>query len=481
MVGAGPTGLLTAVGLARRGVDVEVVDARTRPDPTTRALSVWGRAADVLVQHGIDADLLERLSVPVRRLVYFDGPAHLATFTLPATAPCRTLPQQRTEELLAQRLAELGVHVAWGTEVVDVEQDEDGVSLEVEGPQGRARTRSRYVVAADGARSTVRRRLGVGFDGETMERRFAVVDARLARGELDVDACQFHQSRTGPLVVVPIGDGVFRFLCSNPESGPDGVGEVVRSRGLDVELGEVVSSAVFTVHAREAARYRVDRVFLVGDAAHIHSPAGGQGMNNGLQDAHNLSWKLASVIHGAPSRLLDTYEQERRPATARIMADTTRQMRWWMLATRRGILARNLAFRLAAVTGAAARWYAPVMAGYRTLYPVGVPGRGPLRCRGARAVGRLWSAPLVDGWVVATREPALVESVLRTAASQVRVVTAPDECRRGGVSLVRPDGHVQWHGHRGDVEGLRDALRWWGLVGRDEDEVASVRGRRLHA
>lgn len=469
IVGAGPTGLLTAVGLARRGVPVRIVDRRTAPDPTTRALSVWGRASDILALHGVDRERLVAESVPVRRLTYFNGRSHLATFRLPPDASCRTLPQQRTEMLLVSRLRELAVDVEWGTRLASFADTEGGVraTLRRVDPAGVDLTDvppedvvATYLVGADGARSTVRKQLGIEFEGDTMERQFAVVDARIS-GHLDEDECLFYQSAKGPLVIVPIGGGVFRFLTIAPEGGVDDMARLVATRGpAGVELGETVSSAIFRVHAREADRYRVGRVFLAGDAAHVHSPAGGQGMNNGLQDAHNLSWKLAGVLRdGAPVATLDTYESERRLATRRIIEDTSRQTAVWMLRSTPAIALRNAAFRVAAVTGLAEHLYAPVMAGYRVRYQ-GAKRRVPTVKRGCGSPhvlgGLAPQATTVDRWTLLAGN---ADAVATQVDGRVAVTADPVGCGRDALTLVRPDGHVQWHGHR--TSALRSELDAW--------------------
>jgi 3-(3-hydroxy-phenyl)propionate hydroxylase len=465
------------------------VERRVHADSTTRALSLWAKAADILDECGITREAILERSVPIRRLTYLDEHRHLASFRLPEAASCRTLPQQETENLLAARLRALGGEVERGMtfEAVEVNEVELGVAVRVSDAAGRTDlVEADYLVGADGAQSAVRKALGLGFDGETFERSFAVVDAHID-GYLPDDECLFYQTAQGPLVIVPIGGGVFRFLTMRPEEASDTgfMQHVVDTRGpTGVRLGKVVSEAVFRVHTREADSYRVRNSFLVGDAAHVHSPAGGQGMNNGLHDAHNLGWKLSAVLQGrARVTLLDTYDPERRQATRRIMADTNRQTSLWVLKNRVLVAGRNALFRLADKSGLATRWYAPVMAGHRVRYAVTRASQLPRSragcLRGRRLVGRsvpglprqgsteavgwqLWSHATDAG----SRLTGQLENAARHGTLPVTLRGAiPADvrmgCRRPGYFLVRPDGYIQAHGHAADLGQLRAELSVW--------------------
>ncbi|MCN9244991.1 FAD-dependent monooxygenase [Streptomyces sp. RY43-2] len=505
VVGAGPTGLLTAVELMRRGVRVRVIDRAKAPSTTPKALSVWPRALDILEDAGL-AEQVRRESVHISRLSYFSERRALASFALDEDTACRVLPQHVTERLLAERLAELGGKVEREVRLLALEDVDfsghitasDGVTAVVEHGDGRVeRVRAPFVVGADGAGSAVRGQLGIGFAGSTYEMAFALVDARI-EGELPADECLFYQAPSGALVVVPMPGGVYRFLSVMPkgrhEVSLEMMREILEDRGpRGVRLTQAVWQAVFRVHARRATDFRVGRVFLAGDAAHVHSPAGGQGMNNGLQDAQNLGWKLAAVIQDhSPASLLDSYGVERSEATRQILRDTDLQTRAWVADSRAKVRARDMVFRLLDRTGVVSRFYTPVMAGRRLSYP---PQRdtqrpsGTALCRirgrvpgglkegavfprrhalahgisGPQADAGAWTLVLASSsqeWrTEAGHVTARYQGLLRTVVLRRREGAAATGCRSGGFWLVRPDGHVAAHGHEDDLSHLETELK----------------------
>lgn len=355
VVGAGPTGLLTAVELLRRGIRVRVIDRATEPMLTPKALSVWPRALDILEDTGL-GEVVGEESVRINTLSYFSERRPLASFGFSDDLACRTLPQHVTERLLTERLLELGGKIERGVRLLALDgvdysgriESTDGVTAVLETPEGLERVRVPFVVGADGAGSAVRGQLGIGFEGSTYEMAFALVDARI-EGYLPPDECHFYQSANGALVIVPIPGGIFRFLSVMPQGNGEVDATMMQSiidergpRGVRIE--EAVWKAVFRVHARRASEFQRGRVFLAGDAAHVHSPAGGQGMNNGLQDAHNLAWKLAAVIRGeSPPRCSPPTAPSGRRSPGRSCATPTcrpgrgwrRPRRRWRPATRR--------------------------------------------------------------------------------------------------------------------------------------------------
>ncbi|MFI2428372.1 FAD-dependent oxidoreductase [Streptomyces sp. NPDC018955] len=505
VVGAGPTGLLTAVELLRRGVRVRVVDRAEEPSTTPKALSVWPRALDILEDAGL-AEGIRRESVLINRLSYFSERSPLASFALNEDTACRVLPQHVTERLLAERLGELGGKVERGVRLLALEGVDfsgditatDGVTAVVERSDGSVdRIRAPFVVGADGAGSAVRGQLGIGFQGSTYEMAFALVDARV-EGDLPDDECLFYQTPSGALVVVPMPGGVHRFLSVMPqgrhEVSLEMMQEILEERGpRGVRLTEAVWQAVFRVHARRASDFRVGRVFLAGDAAHVHSPAGGQGMNNGLQDAQNLGWKLAAVIRGtSPASLLDGYGVERSEATRQILRDTDLQTRAWVAGSRAKVLARDTAFKLLDRTGVVSRFYTPVMAGRRLAYPPVRATQRPSGPSGCKVRGRIpgglkdgavfprrsalahgvsgpdvdphaWTlvvAPPSDAWrAEAGHVTARYGRLLRTVVLRRRESAFATGCHRGGYWLVRPDGHVAAHGHEADLGHLEAELK----------------------
>ncbi|MFD6448004.1 FAD-dependent monooxygenase, partial [Promicromonospora sp. NPDC060204] len=248
--------------------------------------------------------------------------------------------QQHTEAALRERLASLGTRVELGTELVGLVQDDDGVTASVLVGGRREQIRARYLVGCDGGGSTVRKQAGISFLGETWDRQ------RMLFGNLGVDglddsvAHMWAQGPGGMLTLSPMPrSGTWFFTAPLPADEGAGASavsvetfaEIFAQRvGLPgVRFRDPVYLSVYQVNIRMVDRYRTGRVLLAGDAAHVHTPAGGQGMNTGVQDAYNLGWKLARVLRGAPEALLDTYEEERLPVAEHVLASTTARGRYW--------------------------------------------------------------------------------------------------------------------------------------------------------
>ncbi|HEX6967871.1 MAG TPA: FAD-dependent monooxygenase [Micromonosporaceae bacterium] len=506
VVGGGPTGLMAGCQLLRCGVRVRIIDRALEPLQAPKALSLWPRALDIFDDLGV-GDEIRKESVQINAFSYFSNGRPLASFGFAPELASRTLPQPVTERVLTERLHTLGGRVERGVRLLGLDgidfsdriEATDGVTAILEHQDGRVeRVRVPFVIGADGAGSTVRGLIGAAFQGSTYEMAFALVDARVA-GELPPDQVLYYQNPDGTLVIVPAPDGVFRFLSVLPrgvrEANVPMMQALVDERGpRGVRLTEPVWQTVFRVHARCATDFQRGRVFIMGDAAHVHSPAGGQGMNNGLQDAHNLAWKLASVIRGAaPASLLLTYGVERAEATRRIVRDTDLQTRAWMVNGRGRVFARDLMFRFLDRTGLVSRHYAPVMAGRRLAYsPVrdtqrpsrNLPGcglwhriPGGLKIGGVvprrLAVSQQICGPDADplGWTVAVVPPGedtdWVRQVDRLTSDRpmIRVLSLPPRiaaealnCRHPGYYLIRPDGHVAAHGHERDLGRLAAEL-----------------------
>ncbi|MEU7901103.1 FAD-dependent oxidoreductase [Nonomuraea sp. NPDC049152] len=332
IVGAGPTGLTLAVDLARRGVACRIVDQAPEPAGGSKGKGLQPRTQEVFDDLGvIDRILTGATPYPPLRVRLGRMPVWQARMHKPALAtdavPYPTVimhPQWRTEAALRERLAELGGKVEQGTALTGFEQDTDGVTARL----GTGEIlRVRYLVAADGGRSPVRKALGIGFTGETREEeRMALGDVRvegLGRDHIHV----WVRPGKGMVALYPMaGTDTFQLLASLkpgvvPEQTLSAYQRIFAERSMlrGVRLTEVLWSSLYRVNIRLADRYRSGRVFLAGDAVHVHPPEGGQGLNTGVQDAYNLGWKLARVLAGAPEALLDTYEEERRPVAARVL------------------------------------------------------------------------------------------------------------------------------------------------------------------
>ncbi|SFF47268.1 2-polyprenyl-6-methoxyphenol hydroxylase [Actinacidiphila alni] len=342
VVGAGPVGLVAACELARRGIAVRVVDAAAGPARGSRGKGVQPRTIEVFDDLGVAGRIVSsgRFRIPVRRYAGRDvlntgginADAHDPTPAVPYSRSM-LVPQWRTEEVLRDRLGDWGVRVEGSTALVSLEQDADGVTVVLRTADGvEHEERAAYVVGADGASSTVRKQVGIGFLGETDE------TFRMLVGDLELEGLDrdfWHMwptARGGLLALCPLeGTDAFQIQAALPaEAGKelplDEIQQLVdeRTDRADIIVRAVRWQSVWRSNVRMADRYRVGRVFIAGDAAHVHSPAGGLGMNTGVQDAYNLGWKLAHVLAGAPDGLLDSYEQERLPAAADVLGFSSR-------------------------------------------------------------------------------------------------------------------------------------------------------------
>jgi 2-polyprenyl-6-methoxyphenol hydroxylase-like FAD-dependent oxidoreductase len=323
VAGAGPTGLMLAGELALGGADVVVLERLTARTGQSKALNLQPRSAEVLASRGLLDDLLAVAPARLPRGHFASIPLDYAG--LPTPYPYQIgIPQARVEERLADWSLLLGVQIRYGVGVEAFSEVAGGVTVNG--------MRARFLVGCDGARSTVRRRSGIGFPGRDGRLCALVADVTLAGGgpsEWTLPAPQGD----GLLTVLPLGDGVFRVLAAGPaqmaagKDDPVPAGEIAAALARNgLTLAEVRWASRFTDASRQAAHYRAGNVFLAGDAAHIHSPAGGQGLNLGLQDAFTLGWMMAEVLRGdSPGSLLDAYHEERHPVAARVLQSTRAQ------------------------------------------------------------------------------------------------------------------------------------------------------------
>jgi 2-polyprenyl-6-methoxyphenol hydroxylase-like FAD-dependent oxidoreductase len=447
IVGAGPTGLTLGIDLARRGVDALVVERAEGLFPGSRGKGIQPRTMEVFDDLGVlDAIRAAGGDYPVG-MIWQDGrrvgehrmfdPAE-ATEDSPYTEPWM-VPQWRTQEILFGRLEELGGRVAFGREVVGLEQDGQGAGVTVRLAAGED-IRARYVVAADGGRSVVRRTLGIGMTGETVDPNpMLVADVRIT----GLDRDNWHVfppsgEAEGFLAICPLaGTEDFQLVAQFPEGTTvdlslEGIRKVVAARShlAPESVTEVRWASDFRPRAALADRFRDGRVFLAGDAAHVHSPAGGQGLNTSVQDAYNLGWKLGAVLRdGAEAALLDTYEEERRAIAAHMLGVSTGVHRGEV---RRGEATRQLGlgYRESSLTQETRQTPGPVRAGDRA--PDGT--LDGIRLFDAFR-GPHWTLVAVDAEV--TGELPRAVRVVRGGAQ------APYD---RGLFLVRPDGYVGWAG-----------------------------------
>ncbi|WP_327281760.1 MULTISPECIES: monooxygenase [unclassified Streptomyces] len=334
VVGAGPTGLMLACELALAGVRTRVVERREVPQSDSRALSLHPRSVELMDQRGL-ADRFLALGRTVPGW-HFAGLGTQLDFSALDSRHGYTLflAQARTEALLEERARELGVEVRRGRETTAVRQDPEGVEVDVRatgagaGADAAAETvRARYAVGCDGARSIVRREAGIDFPG-TVETLTGMLGDFAA-----ADPESLGRARAQGVLAVPLEGGVTRFVLIDPQrmrtpsteavTAEEFRDALVRACGIDCGIDRPRWLSRFGNATRLAARYRAGRLLLAGDAAHVHFPAAGQGLNTGLQDAVNLGWKLAAEIHGwAPPGLLDTYHGERHPVGRAVTENT---------------------------------------------------------------------------------------------------------------------------------------------------------------
>jgi 2-polyprenyl-6-methoxyphenol hydroxylase-like FAD-dependent oxidoreductase len=337
IVGAGPTGLTAAIELSRLGVDVRIVDKAAEPSSTSRALGIQARTLELLRPRGVGDELLRFGNRVSATTLHADG-QRLASIELHRMASeynfILMLPQSDTERLLAERLSCQGVEVERGVEFESLAQDDDVVRVVLRHSDGRLEALPvSYVIAADGSHSPIRKALGLPFVGRSLTQNYVLGDVHLA-GAVPEDQLSIFLAPRGFLAVFPMGGGRFRFMATDPDGvtgdTPEPPLEDIqrlydRASHLEAKLYGLNWSSRFRINSRHMTTLRDGRVFFGGDAAHVHSPAGGQGMNAGIQDMINLSWKLAMVLRGAArAQLLDTYETDRLPVIRQLVAMTER-------------------------------------------------------------------------------------------------------------------------------------------------------------
>ncbi|MBS1051939.1 FAD-dependent oxidoreductase [Gluconobacter japonicus] len=339
--GAGAAGLTLAIDLARRGISFRLIEQNAQPFSGSRGKGIQPRTMEIFEDLGIvDRMAAAGGSYPPLCQYRPDGTHKMSLLTEadvfpppaePYAAPLM-LPQFATEAVMRERLAELGHHPHFGTRLIGFQPDNDGVTARIEQQGGEQVIRARFLVGTDGGRSFVRHALAIDFPGEALGVRAIVADVRLEG--LDRSAWhrfQFDSPETQVMICPLAGTDLFQIqapvaLDGEIDLSPAGLTALIEDRTGrgDITVRSVSWSSVYTMSARLADRYRIGRVFLAGDAAHVHPPTGGQGLNTSVQDAYNLGWKLASVLSGAPEALLDSYEAERRPIALNMLRLSTR-------------------------------------------------------------------------------------------------------------------------------------------------------------
>lgn len=488
VVGAGPVGLTMALELARYGVPVRLVEKATARAGTSRAIAIWPRTLELLDRAGGSGEFIDA-GVRVTVANINAGGRQIARIPLDGIdTPHRfvlMLAQSETEAILQRRVEALGVRCELGVEVKSLAQDQDGVAATICYPDGRVATESfGWVVGCDGAHSVIRHSLGLSFDGDTIETDWGLGDFFLTGAPFGSDELVTYWHKDGPIIFFPLAQNRYRIIASlGPSTGdkptPPTAAEfqaLVDTRSpVGIRLGEPVWLSAFRINERQVPTYRTGRVFLAGDAAHVHSPAGGQGMNTGMQDAFNLAWKLALTARGltASPILLDSYSPERHAVGAEVIAAAGRLTKMALISNPVAQDIRNALGRLILGLAPVRNALEAQMTELSTGYPdssLNGPHAGSRQKPGTRMGPIDSEAPYGAGDIPrfvlrANDAPSfthpLVDPVVRSAT------------HGDGIELVRPDGYLAMSARAGDWASVRLYLD------RVLGELASVPGHAV--
>jgi 2-polyprenyl-6-methoxyphenol hydroxylase-like FAD-dependent oxidoreductase len=470
IVGAGPSGLLLALELCRHGIRPRVVDALPGPSPLSRAVVMHARTLELLDRHGLAEQFVAQGEV-ARGVALRRAGKVVATARLGAVGEgispfpfVLLISQDQTETLLRTALATEGVTVEWGTTIKELAQDEAGATATLQTRGGQSETmRVAYIAGCDGARSAVRHALNIEFPGGTYEQLFFVADTVM-------EGLSHEGTGVERLIQVSLAPRTFYGFLPMPQGRtriigllPAGLAQETATfadvqpaleAAEQIKVQEVSWFSIYRVHHRVAEHFRQGRVFLVGDAGHVHSPAGGQGMNTGLGDAVNLGWKLAAVLrHTAPEAVLDTYEAERRPFAEQLVATTDR--------------AFTAATSASVWTSFVRTWLAPRLAPLALRFPgvrrqmfrtvsqtdIAYPNSALSKGQADGVVGGMrlpwvagprYVALRTAGWQLLHVGPVSAATVAWASARKLpltEVAPGPGE-RPGTVYFMRPDGYV---------------------------------------
>ena len=478
VVGAGPAGLMLAGELRLAGVRVTLLERLAARTGESRGLGFTARTMEIFDQRG----LLSRFGdIEISTQGHFGGlPVDFGLLD-GAHQAAKSVPQSHTESVLEQWVTELGADIRRGHEVLTITDGDDRVTAEVRGPGGVVRLSARYLVGCDGGRSTVRKAAGFEFPGTPATMEMFLADVK----GLDLEPRMIGETLPGGMVMVgPLPGGVTRLIVCERGTPPqrrtappeydEVAGAWKRLTGDDISHGEPVWVSAFGDATRQVTRYRRGRVMLAGDAAHIHLPAGGQGMNTSIQDAVNLGWKLAAVVRGrSPEHLLDSYHDERFPVGERLLLNTQAQGLLFLSGPQMKPLRQVLAelIRHPEVS----RHLAGMVSGLEIRYDVGGGANALLgyRMPHVALTGDVGSSTVAlhpgRGVLLDLADNAALRNRAADWRDRVDVVTAqpagePDRRRLAGSAavLIRPDGHVVWAapGSHSDLPAALD--RWFG-------------------
>ncbi|GGG09404.1 FAD-dependent oxidoreductase [Rhodococcoides trifolii] len=462
VIGAGPAGCMLAGEIARTGHSVVVLDKRDGVSPHSRAFAVHARTLELLDTRGLADDLIATGTITHTLSLWRGASVDLSRLRTPFPYVLVT-PQVHVDRALETYARTQGARVERGVTVTGLEQDDAGVRVRAVSSDGTEQTwTAEYAVGADGVHSTVRGLLGQAFPGREVLRSMVLSDAKLDRPP--TDAITVNVGGDCFAFLAPYGEGWFRVIAwdrraHHRDDAPVELEEVrgllQRAMGTDYGLSDIRWYSRFACDERQVEQYRTGRVVLVGDAAHAHSPAGGQGMNTGIQDAANLGWKLAAALDGAPN-VLDTYQDERHPVGKMVLRTSGLTIRTM---TMKPAIVRRLRQRL--VSALVRRHFVSDLV-TRTFSGIGISyarGRGDHPLVGTRVS----DVRLTDGTVAdALQHPGFLLVAGRgddRVQAPVPVVRRADD---GPSILVRPDGYIAWAGDHTSREWRTALSRWTG-------------------
>ncbi len=477
IAGAGPTGLMLACELHLAGVRPMVLERLAEPTGLSKALALVGRSVDILDYRGLLGRFHDRAAVAIPRAAHFA----LIPLDLGKAGDIGLrgvfIQQAATEQILSDHARDLGVEIRRGHELTALHQDTDGVSVQVNGPHGGGKLRARYVVGCDGGASAVRQQAGIDFPGIAPTLLLRLGDVTLEANLTPPDLPDVR------VPLVPLGSGIYRVITTEPypagldRDAPMTLDElnasIRRANGRDLPISGARWVSRFTDSSRQAAQYRAGRVLLAGDAAHIHLPAGGPGLNTGLLDAVNLGWKLAAEVRGrAPPGLLDTYHTERHAEGERVLLHTRAQGALigsgtdGRIAALREILAQLLQYEQPLCH------LLSLMYALDTRYDTGTADPHPLAGRWApnlaltAATGATSVAELLRparGVLLDLTAAGMFAGTGQGWEDRVSILTAQSPSPPAAALLIRPDGYVAWAASQDapHTDGLRHALTNW--------------------
>ena len=477
IIGAGPVGLTLAIELTRFGIPVQIVEKAAERTDKSKALVLWSRTLELLDRQPGGSTTFIDAGFKVNALSFLSGDKLVGHVTMDSVATpypyALMIPQADTERILEERLESLGVKVQRSTEALSLSLHDDGADVVLRLPDGREESASAgWVIGCDGAHSLVRHTVGATFDGNTMDSDWILADVHMRGYPVPDTEATVHWHQDGAFVIFPISPGRYRLLADMPASGEahpptptlEQVQTLIDRRGTrGMTAFDPFWLAGFRINGRKVTRYRWGRAFLCGDAAHVHSPAGGQGMNTGMQDAFNLAWKLALFAKGrAKEALIDSFSPERSYVGDQVLKNAERLT---LVGTTKNPVVRtvrdvvgHLMLGLAPVQNR----FADTMTGTTIGYPEsplnagsasGLEGPEPgQRILGDQPFGAGIEprfALLASGGVAAS----LIGRYANVLEAELRSPPDPE-----GIWLIRPDGYVAAVAKRDDLSTIENIL-----------------------